>query len=265
LAVNFLAYFQTMFPDLVNLCVAMCKKEDKRHWKEYELEEHEELARKMRLEQLKKRLVIKELVKNPKAQNLMKEVQKEYNRRINVAMDIIISPQEEEFTKDELGIIYDKKKVNMRIKKYSLGSKGFKQRLEAIRKRRERKEKELEGIEELSAESAVDSEPKDSNQEDEDKKSEDLGSKRAESESHSDDVQAATERAPQKHHEHSNPRFGTVLDYQPQVGVQQEPAKDGKQEMLRSFSSSDGEDKLNDKQEMPRSHRELTNQPYELP
>lgn len=69
-------------------------------------------------------------------------------------MDKILFPVEENYTKDEFGTIYHTEKVKMPLKKVQIGRKMFKERLTKIRKRNERKKKELEQIEELSEEQA---------------------------------------------------------------------------------------------------------------
>ena len=53
---------------------------------------------------------------------------------------------------DELGVVYHIEKIAMILKKPKPGVKKFKERLETIRKREIRKQKELEQIEEMSSE-----------------------------------------------------------------------------------------------------------------
>jgi hypothetical protein len=64
----------------------------------------------------------------------------------------ILSPKIDELSKDELGVIYNVKKVDMPLKMPKLGAKLFKNRLEKIRRRLAHRKKDLEQIEELSEE-----------------------------------------------------------------------------------------------------------------
>jgi hypothetical protein len=76
----------------------------------------------------------------------------EYLRRLELQCNEILSPKIDELSKDELGVIYNVKKVDMPLKMPKLGAKLFKNRLEKIRRRLAHRKKDLEQIEELSEE-----------------------------------------------------------------------------------------------------------------
>ena len=151
------AYFTKICPEMVDSIYEDCfrKKIDKCHWKDLTLDEHAEFTKTMKLADIKRRILVADSIVGEKAQHFNSEVMKEYNRRVGIAINVILDPKEEEISKDELGVVYHTKTVNMRIRSYIAGSGSFKERMAKIRKRRVRKEKELEGIEELSEESDI--------------------------------------------------------------------------------------------------------------